>query len=214
MTSFFDGSTQVEVSEPHSSDVLFFEPWIGKRHSEGFAGRRVLLLGESHYLDGEGYEPRTFTTGVIQRWAITGPTAPYFTRICRLILGGAIPSLVERTAFWNSVVFYNYVQAWVGTGPRQRPTPANWATGEVGLRSVMTAYSPQVMIVLGADLWWHVARTLAPTPGKFVGTFSSGTTTIAAVHHPSAGFSYARWKPVVDAAFAGKHSAGVGTGPS
>jgi hypothetical protein len=201
MTSSLNPSTHVESNEAHSSDALFFEPWIGQRHSEGFAGRRVLLLGESHYLDADGYEPRNFTSGVIQRWAIKGPTAPYFTRICRLMLGGPIPSLTERTTFWDSVVFYNYVQAWVGTGPRQRPTPANWATGEPGLRSVMTAYSPEVMIVLGADLWWHVAQTIAHQPGKILGTFSSGQTMIAAIDHPSSGFSYARWRPVVDAAF-------------
>lgn len=197
----------------NSLDTLFFDPWVGNRYSAGFKGRRVLLLGESHYLDpdSQGYSEHGFTSAVVQRWAMTGPTAPYFTKVSRLLLGGSIPSIGERTAFWESVVFYNYVQAWVGSGPRQRPTPANWATGEAGLRVVMNAFAPEVIVVLGSDLWWHVANALPHKPGSIAGTFISGPTTIAVVNHPSSSFTYAKWKPIVEAAFSLAAMRGIGS---
>jgi hypothetical protein len=33
---------------------VFFLPWIGEHYAEGFSGRRLLVLGESHYDEWDG----------------------------------------------------------------------------------------------------------------------------------------------------------------
>src|SRR5437870_2486992 len=108
----------------------FFQPWVGDHYwTTGFHGLRVLLLGESHY-GPDIYEPGSFTQDVVCRYAVDGPTLRFFTVACRVVQGGGRPSITERTAFWHAIAFYNYIQDWVGTGPRQRPTPAQWRVSQ------------------------------------------------------------------------------------
>ncbi|HEX9484175.1 MAG TPA: hypothetical protein VF929_06320 [Gemmatimonadaceae bacterium] len=190
-------------------DACLFEPWKGSSYKDGWRGLRVLLLGESHYREvGKDYSPRDFTSGVVRRWAIDGPTARFFTTTCRAMTGGGIPTLTERTAFWESVAFYNYVQAWVDGGPRSRPTAADWATGPTPFQSVLESLKPDCILVLGQELWWNVPRPASETAVLLA---QSGTVTIrlyqvvgrqipaGMIHHPSSGFSQARWRPHIAA---------------
>lgn len=53
-------------------DAVAFVPYVGSRYLEGFGGRRVLLLGESHYReDGWTSDPaltRPFTRDTFGTW--------------------------------------------------------------------------------------------------------------------------------------------------
>lgn len=184
----------------------FFEPWIGREFDQGIRGHRVLLLGESHYGDHIAADHRSYTADIVKRYAIDGPTIAYFTIVYRLLTNDAIPTPSLRAEFWNSVSFYNYVQNYVGTGPRQRPTTANWASGRLPFVQVIDALRPACVVVLGRNLMRCLQQqhTLTPTATTdiFYYTTDNGLTTLlATVRHPSGGFAYSRWRPTVEFMF-------------
>src|SRR5471030_2176089 len=191
-----------------------FEPWRGNRFDEGWRGKRVLLLGESHYAGGgikadTGPQPssKNFTSDVIQKWALGETRAKYFTLVAGLL--GAEPS--HREEFWNRVAFYNYVQGIVGNAARQRPTEEMWNAGYQPFCDVLDELRPQVVVVLGHDLWNRLpgkekqAAGLAggPATEQTVLTTPKGHRTILGMtNHPSSfGFSPKEWKAQVDSLF-------------
>lgn len=189
--------------------ACLFEPWRGSSYDMGWRGLRILLLGESHYREvDKDYSPVGFTSGVVRRSAIDGPTERFFTTIYRAVTGGAIPSVAERSTFWESVAFYNYVQAWVGVGPRYRPTSADWGTGPAPFQSVLESLKPDCVLVLGQELWRNIPHAanettvpLVPSGTAVIRLYQTGTRQIPAamIHHPSSAFLQARWRPHVEA---------------
>jgi hypothetical protein len=188
---------------------LFFEPWVGPQYrSAGLDRCRLLILGESHYGSEKWDPPGEFTRAVIKRWAIDGPTGRFFTVTCRLVRGGEIPSVEQRTSFWNSVAFFNYVQDWVGEQPRDRPKPEQWAKSAEPFRRVLRELQPHAILVLGQDLWWHVSQAVTPakpahapagSPLSELPGFEPKPLACAVNHPSSAGFQYEKWRPSVDA---------------
>ena len=185
----------------------FFEPWVGQEYGAGSQHLRLMLLGKSHYGDYIAPDARVFTSEVVKRYAVDGPTISYFTIAYRAATGKPIPGADERQAFWHSVAFYNYVQCYVGTGPRQRPTPSDWATGRLPFAKTIDELAPHCVLVLGRELLWHVQndQALVRTRNADVFTYESPSgkrATVGGIKHPTGGFSYARWRPTVEAMFA------------
>ena len=156
-----------------------FEPWVGKQYEEAeLYGLRILLLGESHYNAKD--QDSTFTQRVVKKCGQGDKRRRFFTITARFILnqgqGGKL-SAAQRTAFWEQVAFYNYVQELVGERPRQRPTPDMWKRSEDAYYQVLQDLEPDLVIVLGKQL----AKNLpAPVDGI----------TFCKVNHPSSGFKY------------------------
>ena len=173
--------------------LVHFQPWIGSKYQSGNRfGKRVLVLGESHYepdlnLDGPGY-----TRYVVQRHVYQERTARFFTMVPNVLMqmgAGQHLSDEDRGAVWQEIAFYNYVQELVGNAARQRPTRDMWRAAELPFLNVLQALEPDLVLVLGRALKNHVP----PLPAHV---------TRCEIHHPSSGFSYARWNPVVAAALA------------
>ena len=113
---------------------VFFQPYVGKDYTTGgLFGKRIMVLGESHYCD-EGCadcgnvsshrECMAFTNGVVgdylneqkprERWMST------FLKFERSLVGHET-DWPERQRIWQSVLFYNYLQVAMG-GPRKAGT--------------------------------------------------------------------------------------------
>lgn len=144
----------------------FFKPWVGTNYSTGFNGKKILVLGESHYC-GEGCENcgivngnvcESFTSDVIneflnyklgnaahKRWMNT------FTKFVNVIHGDNVESL-KHLAFWNSVIFFNYVQRALD-GPRISPTVIDFEKSKVAFYEVIGNFNPDLIIVWGKRLW-------------------------------------------------------------
>lgn len=174
----------LEMSQ--ESMVRTFAPWIGANYwSEGLAGVRVLILGESHYGDADT-ERSSFTTEIVREWG-QEKRLRFFTMIQKLLLGHG-PGWISdeaRAEFWEQVAFYNFVQAFVGTEPRTRPTREMWDAARMPFLATLAELQPQVLVVLGLEL----ATNLPQVPPSIF---------VCKVPHPSSnGFSYQQWHPDV-----------------
>lgn len=186
--------------------AVFFKPWIGAHYKAAtkFA-KRVMILGEAHYEWNEQEKPDPEWTRTFIGNQISGEhTHAFWTRVVSAFIGHK-PDLAEKQEFWRSVAFYNYIQESAGFGPRVRPTPEMWTKSEPGFAKVLQKHAPQVLIVLGYELWknipdlegtWDKPINGAPQTQTWRYPFDSGATCLAyAIRHPSSGFSGSSWQP-------------------
>jgi hypothetical protein len=107
---------------------VIFQPWIGNFYrTKNRFGVRVLVLGESHYGDEADTRP-TVTTEVV-RWLAQDERHAFFTKVSKVLLGldeNTSLSNEARGEVWEHIAFYNYIQGFVSTDPRVRPTADMW----------------------------------------------------------------------------------------
>lgn len=148
-----------------------FKPWVGKNYqSIGYKGKRILVLGESHYclkdLEKGG---RCFpcckkenmfedcfsqTQDVVNSFVYEYAGEAYLqTLLCfeRGVLGKELTQQ-EREEFWQGVIFYNYIQ-YAQNGARTAPKPEHWAKSELAFKKLLEEYMPDYIIVWGARLY-------------------------------------------------------------
>ncbi|MBI5442722.1 MAG: hypothetical protein HY900_16100 [Deltaproteobacteria bacterium] len=127
---------------------IHYTPWIGENYgAANVTGTRLLVLGESHYGDGDPDATVRYTQAYVD-----GQNHRFWTSIMQLVLGR--PGYeIDRREFWHSVSFYNFIQEPVGDGPRWRPTSEMWARSQGPFEEVLNELKPRRILVLGAALW-------------------------------------------------------------
>ena len=161
---------------------VFFKPWVGKDYFEqGYSGKKILVLGESHYcgeysncgkcgnLNIENDECRNFTTRVVklflnykqgeeefEGWMNT------YTRFTNVFHGKQV-DVETLLQFWDSIVFYNYVQ-YSTPGPGKSPQKNEFIDSKTAFFEVLKEYKPDVIIVWGFRLWERL-----PDNGTYAG---------------------------------------------
>ena len=189
---------------------VYFHPAVGANYGQSTSDGprpKVWLLGASHY----EWEPHAAQCG-IQRpptltcWNIaaqmTSSTIRFYTNLeCTLL--GRKPTPAEREEIWASVVFSNFVQQIVGYGPTARPTPHMWTAGQTAFRSLLAALQPDVVLVLGFELWDKLPEEYTALRDMRAGTITLkrrayGHTIACRLRHPSSvGYSSRAWHTVI-----------------
>ena len=150
---------------------VFFYPYIGKNYeTKGFNGVKLLILGESHYCEhfkecevcgkqsnNKCKEPN-FTKDVLKRylnykkgddefedWMRT------FTRFTNVLLEEQLDN-ETLINFWDSVIFYNYVQSST-EGPRKALPNQQFEESKDAFIEVLEEYKPDLILVWGQRLW-------------------------------------------------------------
>jgi hypothetical protein len=180
--------------------MWLFEPWVGKSYdAEGFFGRRVLILGESHYGTPE-QETASFTRECVESLAKAANGHRFFTVVAKLLFGtspGVKLSRDQRSWLWDRVAFYNYIQAFPSHTSRVRPTGEMWSTAAQCFPALLQRLRPEFVLVLGREL----AERIPPIPPP---------TSVCAIPHPSSfGFAQTRWGKIVQAALQSPPVAGA-----
>ena len=149
--------------------AINFQPWVGKDYQQGgIFGKKILVLGESHYCEDELKENgrcypscerakmlarcHSQTIDVIEELLNDYKGLSYQkTFVCfeRAVMGKEL-SLSERAQFWNSVVFYNYMQ-YAQSGP-VRPLEQKNDSSEA-FKEILEKFSPDYIIVWGQRLY-------------------------------------------------------------
>ncbi len=186
---------------------LTFEPWVGTGFTDTSRwGCRLLLMGESHYDEGFG-QGSQLTSYVVRRHINRdGKQYAFWTNIARTFEGRAYGPPATRKRFWDSVAFFNFIQGFVGDGPRQRPSEALWQDSRSGFWHVIEMLRPHCIVCFGFDLWDKLPApsgadqrlNVDAIRGRVAKTrlyrAPSGHACIAGyLRHPSSGYSWRQW---------------------
>lgn len=204
-----------------------FRPWVGKNYlSQGYKGKRIFILGESHYCNelcegGKCYplckrekmkeDCFSQTEDVLETFVYSYSGESYEqTFLCfeRAILGKKATQ-EEREELWDGVVFYNYLQ-FDQADPRKPIMPEYWAESELAFKEMLEEYMPDYIIVWGVRLYeglpdWggkHSLLQISENDSTDVWTYTIQGKKISAllVHHPSSptGKSWSYWHEVYE----------------
>jgi len=192
---------------------VFFRPWVGKNYSKGIFGKKVLVLGESHYCASPSDATSEMTREIIRDlFSQSGEFEEYkntYTKFAEALSGeklswNSFPSL-ER--IWESVAFYNFVQEPI-SGARVSPTTSQFKSSGDAFFSVLEDLRPDVVIAWGTRLYNNLpqkgfqGKDAATPDGKGLETWTyriSGghEVKVLPITHPSAGFSPDYWHTVI-----------------
>ncbi len=164
---------------------IIFQPWIGELyHANNRFGIRILVLGESHY--GDESETRSTVTTEVVRSLAQDERFAFFTKISKVLLGLDGNTWLDdfsRGEVWNHIAFYNYIQGFVSSDSRVRPTDEMWENAAEPFLEVVQTLQPKLILVLGKELGNRL-----PVP--------AGDIEVCVIQHPSTGFSYEVWNPI------------------
>ena len=128
-----------------------FLPRVGRSYDRSRWGKRVMVLGESHYCDNPSDATPDITKRVFEwqfdrscdfeRWMNT------YTKFASA-LSGRQEDRFSSEAVWDEVLYYNFVQQPL-TGPRTAPTKEMLVASEAAFIEVLEEYQPDVVLVWG-----------------------------------------------------------------
>ena len=187
-----------------NNSKIFYKPWVGSEYNiGGVFGKKILVLGESHYGDAPGQADMTIDTIKEYVYEYWGDRYQQTFLCFERALAGRELSQEEREQLWNSIMFYNYFQKST-SGPRTAPDMTVLQDSEVAFRELLEQFQPDAIIVWGQRLYnllpsWDGTETSIevgddscpvwhyPIQGKSIPAMR--------VYHPSApsGKSWAYW---------------------
>lgn len=201
-----------------------FDPWrgegYGKANDYGLPAN-LLILGESHYGNPKGWD-RQVSVRVAREYCKDGGYS-FFTKIMRTVLGPDTPAGAseQRTRFFRSLAFYNYVQRSVGNSHDMPPTREMWDEAAAPFHTTLESLRPTHVLACGMRLWDNMPEIEEiwtppseplirwfdsvefPTrwrPESLLGCYrhSDGQSVVLAIHHPSwKRYQPSVWHPVV-----------------
>ena len=189
---------------------VHFLPWEGKSYYEGVGGKKILVLGESHYCAKPEDDTPFVTRKVIED--LLDPAAEHesykntYTKFERA-LAGKVLDWQGKVDLWNSVIFYNFVQRPM-SGPRISPEPGDFKDSYAAFFEVLEKYRPDCVIVWGKRLYNNLPQEGCQGPdlqlsdGTFqetwIYTLSGGKRVhVLPILHPSSGFSWDFWHEAI-----------------
>lgn len=190
---------------------LVFKPWIGKQYSKGISGKRVMVLGESHYCErAEDAVPSMTSDIIMDLFDNDSEHEPYkntYTKFERALMGREV-AFDEKEKVWNSVAFYNYVQHPIDKA-RKAPTAEEFASSEKLFFEILEELKPDCAIVWGKRLYSNLPNKGAQQSdivlanGDMIETWgyklSNGKIVkFLPIYHPSAGFAWDYWHEAID----------------
>ena len=148
-----------------------FRPWVGENyHTDGIFGKKILVLGESHYCkEDKNRNPACIALGhcsydcmnedcysqtqdeleIISNNYTGERYQQSFMTTAKSVMGKELTN-AEVSLFWKNVAFYNYMQH-SQSGPT-RPIEFNHDYSEA-FREVLESLMPDYIIVWGVRLW-------------------------------------------------------------
>lgn len=212
-----------ELDSELARQGVFFLPWIGERYEQGFKGKRLLVLGESHYqyesleenrrvedpLD-DPQLTRACVAGVIMREDWVGNFWKFVEQA--LLNVERCEMAVTGEALWQSIAFYNFVQSSAGMGPRERPSEEAFDASRAPFRAVIDALRPERVLVCGKGMWERMEE--APSElylhDDLQGYYLANRKPVwclATVHPTSGRYSWSRLHPIITAFLKEPHEA-------
>ena len=193
---------------------VFFKPWVGKNYETGGnLGKKVMVLGDSHYLENKSDATSNDTKEVVETFL--NPNRDFagwmntFTKFERSVLNKVL-NQAEKAEFWNSIIFYNYLQEAL-SGPRADFDYGLYEKYFEPFMEVLEVYQPDIIIAWGQRLFTALPGgngkdgellNVENVPIKsWIYTLKNGhQVKMYAIQHPSSGFSWEYWHKIIKTA--------------
>jgi hypothetical protein len=187
-------------------------PWVGPTFRS--STRRVLLLGESHYVSNLAEDSPTLTCDILGAVRNGERHLGFYTKAADLVGNIATPAQSAKlAAFWDGVAFFNYVPVVVGQTSETEPTAAMWEQGHARFLALLADLAPTHVLSLGQRQWNHIhfppGWSSVKAPGgsdpevrRWTAPDGRGVTATWVNHPSSRGFSVAKWRDRVAALLA------------
>lgn len=200
-----------------------FLPFVGENYEHGISfdkdgnlvlgtkenpGKKVLVLGESHYCDEElsDEELSSFTREVLDcylnseeryRWMST------FVKFERA-LSNTVTNVEDSKSIWNHLIFYNYLQLLL-RGARMAGDSEDYEEAKTPFFAILKQYQPDYIIVWGRRLFDNlpyengVEGKCMPIININSWSYKIGDKMIKVlpIYHPSVGFSWDYWHKII-----------------
>lgn len=180
---------------------VHFLPWVGKNYNTGgIFGKKILVLGESHYCSDSEAVP-DLTKLVVEKH-LSGSSISTFTKFERALVGH-VTEKAESKQIWDSIVFYNYLQVNM-LDSRIAGSRQQYKDAEETYWQVLEKYRPEYLIVWGNRLWNNIpANNFKPINSVVLDNYEAGDgiyslkdgteIKVIAIYHPSSGFDWNWW---------------------
>jgi hypothetical protein len=198
-------------------EMLKWYPWIG----ENYERNKILIIGESHYEDGEFWQlGNKETTRIItqKRFDDINGKWTLHRNVEKTILNKTDITLEERTELWNSVAYWNLVQRLLGS--RNTTDRPNFEDFDLGWKLFFQIYEilePKYCLVLGKASFgalgnyltncqteWKIIKSEL-NPNEKILKLNNGKQEIKLlfINHPSGslGFNYQKWAEIYKTEF-------------
>lgn len=181
-------------------------PWRGPAY--GSEPKRILLLGDSHYVTDSRDDSPDLTQAIVRSVRDGRRSLPFFSKVVSLFEESAYEA-DSRQAFWDRVAFLNYVPVVVGQNHDAKPTRAMWQSGAPRFFRVLDELRPTHVLSLGRRQWNEIRfppgwiSEEARGCGDEIRRWRSPEGPVIAatsINHPSSrAFSVAKWRSRVRA---------------
>lgn len=183
-----------------------FSPWIGNHYHKGIKGKRILVLGESHYCENEKDAIPSLTIDIIKDLfdenSLHEPYKNTYTKFAKALEGSDI-NFQDKKRIWNSVAFYNYVQVPISEA-RKSPTSEQFKGAEEAFFQVLEQLQPDYVLAWGQRLYDNLPNKGIQGQDLIVSsseshevwcyTLNNGKNIpLLRITHPSAAFSWDVW---------------------
>lgn len=214
---------------------VHFLPWIGEQYRDGIyydkkgemqlgedgKGKKILVLGESHYCAREEDGTPDLTRNIIgdyispenetqwkEKWE---PYKNTYTKFERAMGGRPLAVGVEKREFWNHVAFYNYLKKPL-VGPRILPNEDDFKISEDAFFTVLNIIEPDYIIVWGIRLYNNLPQVGEQGDDLDVDletgecysfetwnykTCKGKKVSVTGIYHPSSSFDWTFWNKVL-----------------
>lgn len=221
---------KMKNNREYTAKVKFY-PWVGNKYECGIKGfdkdgkivygtpddpgKKVLVLGESHYCDNLADAVFDLTQIIIAD--LIDPNSewePYkntYTKFIKSLTGYTDDlEFEDKKEAWEHIAFYNYVQVPM-TGARISPTTEEFKKSEEALWEILKIHKPDLIIVWGTRLYNNLPQIGKQLDDiKIIGDTGDNTSIeiwsyptedktvpIMGITHPSAGFEVEFWNKVI-----------------
>lgn len=188
---------------------LKWYPWIGKNYNK----TKVLVIGESHYEDGDEWqEGNTETTRIITAKCFTGNKAKIYRNTEKVLLSIDNPTIEQGNYLWESVTYWNLVQRLMNS-IEERPNDEDYDNGWATFFELVEILKPNICIVLGQassgrlgyylnnyeTSWQRVVQEFYNEKKVINLTQNDYKLKLIFINHPSGsfGFNYETWSDLV-----------------
>ncbi len=198
--------------------MSFFKMCVGKDYGKGSSvfKKKIMVVGASHYC-GDGCadcgnvsahpECAGFTEMVVRDYldpTIVGDWKKTFTAFINSVYGHTA-SEEEKKKFFDSIVFYNYLQRSEGDDANEKHDEYFKAPQNLeAFKENLLAAKPDVVITWGARVWnqipWDLGYGKAEEIRKdevYRYKLCGSSFILVGVHHPSIGYDTSYWHDVI-----------------